>query len=156
LSREEDQKVLVYDPNVCSGCLYCMVVCSYTHYGEVNLEKAHLEVLRDPFNENRFINVHCAHCQDPFCQAACPVEPKAIEKDPETGFVTINPILCIGCKSCNFACPISIPHFDDYLKVSVKCDACKGDFLCAKYCSTGALKIVTRREALERVKYESS
>jgi len=150
----ELQKVLLYNPNKCSGCLYCMVVCSYSHYGEISLDKAHLEVIRDPFNTGKFINIHCAHCEEPYCEAACPVEPKAIFKDEETGFVLINSALCIGCRSCNFACPISIPHFDESLKVSVKCDACEGKFLCAKYCSTGALKVVSRREAMEGIRVE--
>lgn len=151
---EKSQKVLLYDPKKCSGCLYCMIVCSYSHFYEISLEKAHLEVVRNPFDENSFINAHCAHCHYPYCEAACPTDPKAIYKDEKTGFVLINPSLCIGCKSCNYACPLSIPHFDETLKVSVKCDACEGDFLCAKYCSTGALRVVTREEALEAVKNE--
>jgi len=154
MTDEKSQKVLLYNPGKCSGCLYCMIVCSYSHFNEISLEKAHLEVVQDPFNINSFINAHCAHCYYPYCEAACPTDPKAIYKDEETGFVLINPSLCIGCKSCNYACPLSIPHFDETLKISVKCDACKGDFLCAKYCSTGALRVVTREEALEAIKIE--
>ncbi len=154
MTKLELQKVLLYDPNKCSGCLYCMIVCSYSHYGEISLDKAHLEVLRDPFNPNMFINAHCAHCQYPYCEAACPLDPKAIVKDEDTGFVLINSARCIGCRSCNYACPISIPHFDEIFKVSVKCDACKGEFLCAKYCSTGALRVVTRKEAMEVLQHE--
>ncbi|MCR6668727.1 MAG: 4Fe-4S dicluster domain-containing protein [archaeon YNP-WB-040] len=148
----EEQKVLFYDPNKCSGCLYCMEVCSYKHYGVIDISKAYLMVALNPEGNPLFINNYCSHCQDPFCMAACPVEPKAISKDPVTGFVLINSALCIGCRSCNYACPISIPFFDDKLRVSVKCDACKGEFLCAKYCSTGALQVLPRREVLERVR----
>lgn len=148
----EEQKVLFYDAKKCSGCLYCMEVCSYKHYGVVDIEKAFLMVALNPEGNPLFINNYCSHCQDPFCRAACPVEPKAISKDLNTGFVLINSALCIGCRSCNYACPIAIPHFNEKLRVSVKCDACKGEFLCAKYCSTGALQIVSRIEALKRLK----
>ncbi|MEM3615399.1 MAG: 4Fe-4S dicluster domain-containing protein [Candidatus Methanomethylicia archaeon] len=148
----EEQKVLFYDDKKCSGCLYCMETCSYRHYGIIDLNKSYLYVALNPETDKTFINNYCSHCQDPFCMAACPVEPKAISKDPETGFVKINPALCIGCRSCNYACPISIPFFDEKLRVSVKCDACDGEFLCAKYCSTGALIVLSRREVYERLR----
>ena len=80
-------------------------------------------------------------------EAACPVDPKAIVKDPELGLVTIDKMRCIGCRSCQYACPISIPIFDEVSQISYKCDFCDGDPLCAKYCSTNAIKVVTREEA---------
>lgn len=144
-----NQKVLIYDPEKCSGCFYCMIICSFHHLEVVDLEQSYIRVYQDEAEPLRFINAHCTHCEHPLCEAACPTEPKAIVKDPETGIVTIDQMRCIGCRSCNFACPISIPIFDKKKGVSNKCDFCGGEPLCAKYCSTGALRVVSRKEAKE-------
>lgn len=141
-----NQQVLIYDPEKCSGCYYCMIVCSFTHFEEANFEKAYLRVYPDESNPLVFINAHCTHCEHPFCVAACPIEPKAITKDDD-GLVTIDKMRCIGCKSCNYACPISIPIFEEANGISNKCNFCEGDPQCAKYCSTGALQVVSRKEA---------
>jgi Fe-S-cluster-containing dehydrogenase component len=126
-----------------------MIACSFFHFEEADLNKAYIQVNPDTADPTSFINAHCTHCEFPVCEAACPVEPKAIIKNPETGIVTIDRMRCIGCKSCNFACPISIPIFEEALGVSFKCDFCDGEPRCAKYCSTGALEVVTRKEATE-------
>lgn len=141
------QKVLLYDPQKCSGCKYCMVVCSFHHFGVIDLEKAYLRIYRDETKPVAFVNAHCTHCEYPLCEAACPLDPKAIIKDPELGIVTIDRMRCIGCRSCSYACPISIPFFDEASGISVKCGFCDGDPLCAKYCTTGAIKVVSREEA---------
>ncbi|MFX0168670.1 MAG: 4Fe-4S dicluster domain-containing protein [Candidatus Hodarchaeota archaeon] len=143
------QKVLVFDNKKCSGCYYCMIVCSFHHFEEADLEKSYLRVYPDEAEPIAFINAYCAHCEHPFCVAACPTDPKAITKD-ERGFVTIDNIRCIGCKSCNYACPISIPIFNKAMGISEKCNFCEGDPRCAKYCSTGALQVMSREDARQR------
>ena len=149
---EAEQRVLFYDPDKCSGCLYCMIVCSFHHFGVIDLDRAYLRVHSDPSDVLSFVNAYCAHCEHPSCEAVCPVDPKAVVKDPSTGIVTIEGFRCIGCRSCVYACPISIPHFDDASRVCVKCDLCDGDPLCAKFCSTGALKALSREEARRLIK----
>ena len=37
-----------------------------------------------------FLTVTCQQCERPACLRACPVYPKAISKDPDTGVVAIN------------------------------------------------------------------
>jgi Fe-S-cluster-containing dehydrogenase component len=79
------------------------------------------------------------------CKAACPAG--AIFKNETTGIVTIDQMLCVGCKACTYACPISIPQMGRGLKIMVKCDLCKGDPECIKVCSSKAIKLMSREKA---------
>ena len=103
--------------------------------------------IRDRFNEKlqAFEAVYCHHCDNPYCLNICPAD--AISKDEVTGIVRINPLICVGCGSCNFACPLGIPRRDPQMRVAVKCDLCEGDPECVKQCPTQALRYVPREEA---------
>jgi Fe-S-cluster-containing dehydrogenase component len=79
--------------------------------------------------------------------AACAKE--AIIKDEETGWIKVNSMKCVGCKDCIFACPLSLPKFDEERRAVFVCDFCDGEPVCAKYCSPRALRIVSRAEAWE-------
>lgn len=143
MTKSED-KVLLYDPTKCTGCRYCEIACSYYHFKKFDLDKAHLHVEFDE-KSGDFEAIYCQHCDEPLCVAACPND--AAVKDTETGLVKINPINCIGCKTCTFSCPLSVPWFNKDYHVSMKCDFCHGDPQCAKFCSPQAMKVVKRQEA---------
>ena len=64
------------------------------------------------------------------------------------GWVLINHLKCIGCRMCVYVCPLSAPFFDEKHRVAMKCDLCDGDPECVKHCSSRALKLVSREEAL--------
>jgi Fe-S-cluster-containing dehydrogenase component len=81
--------------------------------------------------------------------AACPTG--AITKNEVTGIDTIDKMLCVGCKACTLACPISIPQMGRGLKIIVKCNMCEGDPECIKVCSAKAIKLVNREEGKEIV-----
>lgn len=142
----EEQKVLLYDPSRCTGCLFCEIACAYYHFKRFDLNKAHLHVQFDEKNAE-FEAVYCQHCDEPLCVAACPKE--AIVKDEKTGWVKINPMRCVGCQTCTVACPLSAPWFNMDFHVAMKCDFCDGDPQCAKFCSPQAIKVAVRREAWE-------
>ena len=141
-------EVIVHDPALCTGCRQCMTACSFKKYNTYNYNLSLCKVLEDP--RGGFVRVHCHHCRDPMCKAACPAD--AIRKDEATGIVTIDPMLCVGCKSCTYACPISIPQMGRGLKVMVKCDLCNGDPECIKVCSAKAIKLLPRDEAEKLVR----
>ena len=149
--KNKEQLVLYFDEEKCSGCLSCMIACSYSHFGVIDLTKAHIRIVENPDKPASFIAAHCAHCEHPICEASCPTG--ALKKSEETGIVTINEMLCIGCKSCNYACPLSMPWFDEEAGVSRKCDLCQelGYPRCVMFCTTGALKLIPRVEARKLV-----
>ena len=149
VAEGSEQLVLLYDPDRCTGCRYCEIACSYKHYGVLSFEKARRHVVFD-LEHIVFEAVQCMHCDDPVCASVCPEE--AVKKDEKTGWVLINPMKCIGCRSCVVSCPMGAPQFDESLKVAVKCDFCDGDPWCAKYCSPQAIQVLPREEALEIMK----
>jgi Fe-S-cluster-containing dehydrogenase component len=146
-SVEQRQTLIVYDAQLCTGCRYCEVACAVWHCGRIDMRKARIRIL---FSEHdsaeRFAAVNCQHCDDALCEAVCP--PEAIQKDEKTGWVMANSSKCIGCEMCVMACPLTVPFFDEELKVAVKCDFCFGEPECVKHCSSGALRIYTKDEAL--------
>jgi len=116
------------------------------HYGTPNPSKAHIHVFVDE-KRMELEATNCQHCEKPVCEASCPSN--AIAKDEKTGWVTINPMKCIGCESCTFACPLPCPWFVEEHKVAAKCDFCDGEPVCVMYCSSGAIRVGTRAEAME-------
>ena len=146
--NSQNQKVITYNPELCSGCRYCEIVCSFKHYDNVDLNKSCIRILFDgDEGTGAFEAVNCQHCEQPICANACPSE--ALGKDERAGWVKINPLKCIGCKTCVYMCPLSAPFFDEELKVVVKCVFCGEDPECVKHCSPGALRLVSREEALQ-------
>lgn len=139
------QQVFIFDPGKCTGCIYCLIACSYKHYLTVDLEKSFIHIVPNPEKPYSFIGIHCAHCDDPMCKASCPEE--AIEKDERSGIVTIDSLKCIGCQFCVTACPISIPRFEKERRIAVKCDFCDGDPICVRTCPSGALRLMSREDA---------
>ncbi|RWX74116.1 MAG: 4Fe-4S dicluster domain-containing protein [Candidatus Methanosuratincola subterraneus] len=142
--------VIIHDQTKCTGCGQCMIGCAYKHFRTFDRRFGLLYVYEDPINKGRYVNANCSHCVFPMCLASCPKE--AIYKD-EKGIVRISPLLCVGCGTCNQACPIGIPRLDEERKVYVKCDFCDGEWpMCVQMCSSNALRLLPRKEAFEYVK----
>jgi anaerobic carbon-monoxide dehydrogenase iron sulfur subunit len=143
---QPDTDVIVYDPQLCTGCRYCEVACAVWHCGQIDVTRSRIRILFDEDRPTeRYAAVNCQHCDDPICCAVCP--PEALQKDEKTGWVTQNSSKCVGCEMCVVACPLSVPIFDAALKVAVKCDFCLGAPECVKHCSSGALRVYARSEA---------
>ena len=104
---------MVIDTKRCVGCNACSVNCKITN----NLPETNwwTRVLTEGGDEidtpagvfpdvsMRYITVGCQHCENPACLDVCPTG--ATAKDEETGIVSVDSELCIGCESCIKACP---------------------------------------------------
>ncbi|MGV8083829.1 MAG: 4Fe-4S dicluster domain-containing protein [Coriobacteriia bacterium] len=149
------QMAFYVDSSVCTSCKTCQVACQqknelptaivwrrvYQYGGGKWVDKGAYQVPDGVFRY--FVSATCNHCASPACMAVCPVD--AITKEEENGAVWINKKVCIGCRSCEEACPYSIPVFDEKAGVEVKCDMCR-DYLaqdkvpiCVTSCSQRAL-----------------
>ncbi len=145
-------KMFVIDPDKCTGCRDCELVCSLSHEGVINPYRSRIVVIRDPLNALELPTV-CVQCEDPVCMAVCPVS--AIYEDPKTGAKIIDYDKCMGCRSCVLSCPIGGALVDPVTGKTIKCDLCNGDPMCVKFCKTKAIDWVDIREADQKIKRKS-
>ncbi len=136
---QDTQKInkrIALDLDLCIGCMSCSAACSIGHNDQSN-------VFLGPVGYTALLPLHCRHCEQPSCAAACPKE--ALVKD-EYGFVRRSNMKCIGCKSCIYACPFGIISEDLMRHVTAKCDLCIDRVIeekeprCVSTCVSGALR----------------
>jgi carbon-monoxide dehydrogenase iron sulfur subunit len=135
----EMEKVILIDPEKCTGCRICEIVCSLTKEGVINPTRSRIQVVKvDPVSLS--IPVVCQQCYDAPCIAVCPVG--ALSRHGTTGMVNHDRDLCIGCKSCAAVCPFGAIGIDTSAEKVFKCDLCGGEPTCVKFCETKALEFV--------------
>ena len=96
----------------------------------------------------------CNHCLEPACASACFVQ---AFKKTETGAVTYDETVCVGCRYCMIACPFEIPtyEYDSAFSPRVrKCTLCQPRITkgllpgCVEACPTEALTYGNRKDLL--------
>ena len=126
----------------------CVVACQDQNdfYGcEVALrEVTHYEGGTIPLAFLSFFSLSCFHCADAPCLRVCP-SGAIFRKDPQ-GVVLVDRDLCVGCHSCEMACPFGAPKFAEDGKMA-KCDFCHERMenglkpACVLACPAGALDV---------------
>lgn len=151
--------VIAIDVAKCTGCRMCELACSLKHTGECNPERGRIRVVREEeAGQLDFYPSTCMQCETAMCQLVCPTG--AISVDPQTNAKIVDSQRCIGCSSCNYACPFGACFLDRSVGHTVVCNQCEGDPTCVKLCPTGALSYVRadkvnigrKREGLQRLK----
>ena len=145
---KDGMKTFIINPDKCTGCRDCEMVCSLVHEKTLNPSRSRIVVIRDPFNGIELPMV-CMQCQDPVCVAVCPVN--AIYED-ENGAKIIDYNKCMGCRMCVISCPLGGALIDPVSGKTIKCDLCNGDPVCVKFCSTKAIEWVDASIANQRIK----
>lgn len=158
---------MLYDTTKCVGCNACTSACRVWNHTQPELDPSGLydapqELSADTWTliqlykgdeEYSFVKRQCMHCIDPGCVSGCPVH--ALQKTAN-GPVTYDPLRCIGCRYCMYACPYHVPRFewDEVIPVISKCTLCSDrlangqGMACAEVCPTGALVWGKRGELL--------
>ena len=120
----------------CCGCKSCAAACYYSHHHQALL--GHSRVL-----EAANLPLHCLHCSQPSCAAACPN--LAMQKREPDGLVLRSEYMCVGCKSCAAACPFGVINNSLKKHIVPKCNLCQektipgGRPRCVAACTSGAL-----------------
>jgi len=111
---------MVIDLKKCVGCGACAIACKTENNTQerkngqsynwadfyIKMEGSFPNVKYTPYP------VLCNHCSKAACVEACPVTPKAMFKTKNN--VTMhNDERCIGCRSCQDACPYSVWDLDE-------------------------------------------
>ncbi|MFA6549302.1 MAG: 4Fe-4S dicluster domain-containing protein [Candidatus Margulisiibacteriota bacterium] len=121
--------------DLCCGCKSCASACAYGHHLQSNLGHAKIKDAAE-------LPLHCFHCDQPACAAACPND--AMQK-MEDGTVLRSHFKCVGCRSCLVACPFGVIQSDLSKHVIPKCDLCADRVAennlprCVAACTSGAL-----------------
>ena len=138
------QKTFFIRSEFCSGCGICQLACSLVKEKEVNPAMSRVVIERQVLDGLMVPHI-CVNCKKPACIDAC--KRKAITKDPETGWVTIDRDRCNNCALCVGACPYNAIVVAPDKRVLL-CDVCGGSPKCAEMCPTGALQFADRSEGI--------
>jgi len=113
----------------CIGCHLCEVHCQVAHSQSKDLVKTFKRESPRPvpclsIEERKPVSfvVQCRHCSDPVCVYACLTG--ALQRDPDTGIVTVDVEKCIGCWTCILVCPFGAIRQNTRTGKIVKCDLC--------------------------------
>ncbi len=114
---------------VCMGCGLCRVHCQTEHSQSKDIYKAFKREM--PLPQPRLcverkgdvcFAVQCRHCDEPWCVYSCLTG--ALNRDPDSGIVTVDEERCVGCWTCVLACPFGAIKQDMSQSKIIKCDLC--------------------------------
>jgi Fe-S-cluster-containing hydrogenase component 2 len=153
MTSKSERLVLEIDGHRCTGCMTCVMVCSFTHEQIFSYERSRIRVWKDE-DQGLCIPIVCEHCKDAPCIAVCPTG--AMHHDSDNA-VRLNALKCIRCRECTIICPFGAISFNADGDL-IKCDLCKGiseEPLCALYCTAEALCLVPERK-IARKRFEET
>ena len=160
-----ERSALVFDPHLCTGCMYCMTACSTRSEGATSLSEARLQLIRyeghaltgiSGEEELVFKLVVCRQCEEAPCVAACPAEAMYVD---EAGIVRRSVVRCTGCRSCALACPFGVIDTETTRHEVAKCDLCADRTpqgllpRCVAVCPSRALKFMEIVEGVPAAGY---
>ncbi|MFC1968087.1 FAD-dependent oxidoreductase [Chloroflexota bacterium] len=100
-------KLIEINPEECTGCRLCELMCSFCHEQECSAAKARIRIVQDEeFGHNLILQ--CTQCGKAFCVETCPRG--AISRDKKTGVVAVDAQVCRACGVCLASCPIEAIH----------------------------------------------
>jgi dimethyl sulfoxide reductase iron-sulfur subunit len=108
-SKPLPQWMMIVDLRYCNGCRTCTKACQAQHYLPADVEWIKVYTMTDTDGQSYFLPRPCQMCEDPPCEAVCPV---GATFRTDEGLVLINQDVCIGCRTCMAACPYETRYFN--------------------------------------------
>ncbi len=155
-----ERRFIVSDPEKCTGCRICELVCSAAKERGFNPLLSRIRTVRLDSLLNT--SVACRLCKEPTCVRSCPR--KALSRNDADGVISIDHDRCSGCCWCVEACEFgAVVSLLDKKTVAI-CDLCGGSPKCVEFCPKEALSLRTaeevgqsaRRKAVKKLLEESS
>jgi len=133
------------EQNMCMGCKACQVACKDKNNLDIGqLFRKVTETEGGSYSESGngithnvysyWTSLSCNHCENPVCVEVCPTG--AMYKRKDDGIVLVNKEVCIGCGTCEVACPYDAPVLNAKEQKMGKCDFCVDQIIQGKdpYC----------------------
>jgi Fe-S-cluster-containing dehydrogenase component/DMSO reductase anchor subunit len=150
-----EKNIFIFDENKCVGCHACVVGCLNENGFQTpsrwrNIHNSN--PLHHPALPLFYLSIACNHCDEAPCMINCPT--RAFFPDPQTGAITHDPDMCMGCNYCSWACPYDAPKFNPSTGIIEKCTFCTQRLVvekepaCTCVCPTGALKFAKEELSL--------
>lgn len=130
------EKMIFIEPEKCTGCRICEMICSFKKCGGFHPGQSRIKIIKEE-EVGIDLPVLCLHCQEPMCVDVCPIGAMKKGKD---GLVKLDPDACRGCRACLMVCPYGAVR--ENLEKMIKCDLCDGDPLCVQWCPTHAIRLI--------------
>jgi formate dehydrogenase iron-sulfur subunit len=165
---------VLHDITLCVGCRSCEAACAkvnelpvpdkpFTDLSVLNEKRRTTATAYTVVNKHQvpgqkiplFRKNQCNHCLEPACASACFV--RAFKKT-ETGAVSYDPDVCVGCRYCMIACPFEIPAYEYNEPLTprvMKCTMCYPRIIngqlpgCVEACPKEALTFGKRQDLIK-------
>ncbi len=138
---------VISNPEKCSGCRICELVCSIKKEGVSNPSKGRIKIAR--IYPGFDMATACRFCEDPPCVLLCPRD--ALKKG-KNGMIGLYKEKCDGCGICVEACEFGAITMHPDEKMPIFCDLCGDDPECIKYCPENALEIASAEKIAQRAR----
>lgn len=103
------QWMMIIDLRRCDGCKACTMACQADHYLPKETEWIKVYDVPGPDGTTYPLPKPCMMCEDPPCEAVCPV---GATFRTDEGLVLVDQDVCIGCRTCMAACPYESRYFN--------------------------------------------
>ncbi|MCD8221261.1 MAG: 4Fe-4S dicluster domain-containing protein [Clostridiales bacterium] len=133
----------------CIGCKGCQASCKMANGVALGNCRNPVKTVGPhgtyPDIQMYFMPAMCQQCENPSCVAVCPTG--ACYVNDEDGVILIDENLCIGCRSCEEACPYDCCSLNQERLIMDKCNIClsrraEGEMpACVKNCSGSCLHV---------------
>lgn len=148
------RRLIVCDPDICTGCKLCEFACSLEKTGAFDLELSRIRVAMP--QPAVAISIACQICESAPCVSACPRD--ALSVRPEDGTIALDKGLCTGCGWCIEACDFGAIALDRRDKTVVICDLCRDlpEPACVASCPKKALTLAPQAAVAGRLRRKAA